>query len=696
MTNAVEQAANLSPIPVKPIATALAPAPDPQPQSLPSTTAARTSSDNDPHPKPTQTRLSKSYNTQGNLDAPLISIPQTQQPPQPPCQTRSPTLRSQTQQDLESPQVPRQPTVSPPPIHHAAQKGAQDENVQAAEPAAKRRKPNYSHQLDTELGKATDRMTERSAQGVIAEAAELDTIYRRLDNSQAHETNSEASTSTTRESVQHAIPQVLLPTARKRTEKSTHHSATSHDYSASTNIQEILEGEADPAVQLAAKQKPNISQRLRTKRGRISDTTPRNVEQTIEDEQTVENEQIIEDGHRSPSVDAAAQADSSYQRPTPKPKQRATVKKATVKNHIEQAAEAVVAAAISSGRKRKATTRSPKTDGQSQRRRGRKRVSTPEDAETVEIDPTSLKMSDLCRDLHYGKKSIRSEEIRVFEIEEAAKKQAQKEREERGEGSEEDENIEGPKRAARMQVQSNTQQTVPQMEIVNGMLVLVEGSNRVDRHAGARANQAIDEQAITHESSLSRRTNQRTNMKTSKRENWDEEMTELFYDGLRMFGTDFGMIAIMFPGRSRRTIKLKFTKEEKVNEAKINQTLIHERKPVDMEEFSNLSKTTYDDPSELERDMEEDRRRLEEEQANQKEALDEIVRQRENEVAAESAAIGGDFAKENEAVAGEGHNIGKKAGKVKDPNNKAKSRAKSRPGQPPNSEGTVEVLSTIA
>ena len=693
LTNAVEQVANLSSVAAKPIATALAIAPDPQPQGLPSTTTARISSDSDPYPKPTQTRLSRSYNTNGNLDVYPTSIPQIQQPPQSARETRSPTLRSQSQQDLESPQVSQQPTASPPPIHHAAQ----DETVQAAEPAAKRRKPNYSHQLETELGKATDHITESSAQDVIVEAGEPDTIYRRLDNSQAHETNSEEFTSMITESVQHEIPQVLLSATRKRTEKSTQHSAISHDHSASTKVQETLERGAIPAVQLPAKQrKSNISQRLQTKRGGISDTTPSNVEQTFEDEGTVENERIIEDGHRDPSLDAAAQADSSSQRPKPKPKQRITVEKAKAKNHIKQAAEAVVAAAINSGRKRTATTRTPKTDGQAQRRRRRKRISTPEDAETVEIDPTSLKMSDLCRDLHYGKKSVRSKEIRIFEIEEAAKKQAQKEREERGEGSEEDENNEGPRRAARMQVQSNIQQTVPQMEIVNGMLVLVEGSNRVDRHAGARANQAFDEQAITHESSLSRRTNQRTNMKISKRENWDEEMTELFYDGLRMFGTDFGMIARMFPGRSRRTIKLKFTKEEKVNEARINQTLIHERKLVDMEEFSKLSKTTYDDPSELERDMEEDRRRLEEEQANQKDALDEIVRQRENEVAAESAAFGGDFAKENEAVAGEGHNTGKKAGKVKDPKNKAKSRAKSRPGQPPNSEGTVEVLGAIA
>ena len=680
-TTSVKQALNFIHIPAESTTTTVTPAPDLEPQPSTSAITVRKPLNNDPHPNLVQTRSTESAPAQCDSDVFLVPTPQNQGTPQALSQNQAIGSRSQTLQCLEPPQVARHSTISPPPTHPTIQHETPGESVQITEPNAKRRKLNISQQHEKLAEQATNEITLRSAQERNAEDVELATIPERLDNLQESRAVSNKPTAfNTRESSQRKTTETLELAPKRRKVKNTQQSIAGPEQSASGIAQEIIEDETTSAVKPAAKRrKLNNSQRPKTRRGQTSASARVGAEHTTEGD------------CESAAPNEVTHTDSSSR--ATKPKQKATTSKVKRKKRMEQAAEAVVATAVRSGRKKKTSTRTPRTDGEPQSRRGRKRAVTPEDAETVEIIPATLKMSDLCRDLHYGKKSIRSEEIRVFEIEEAAKK---KEREERGEGSEVDENDEEPQRATRLQAQPSVQQTAPQMQIVNGMLVLVEGSNRVDRHAEARVNQIIDEQAITHESSLSHRTNQRTNMKVSKRETWDEELTDLFYDGLRMFGTDFGMIARMFPGRSRRTIKLKFTKEEKVNEAKIDQILRHERKPVDLEEFSRLSKTTYDDVNEHKRDLEEDRRHLEEEQAKQKEAIDEIVRRREDDVAAESGAIGGDSAKENEVVASEG-NTGKKGGRAKEPKNKGKSQKskKNRQGQPPNSEGTVEVLGPI-
>lgn len=53
---------------------------------------------------------------------------------------------------------------------------------------------------------------------------------------------------------------------------------------------------------------------------------------------------------------------------------------------------------------------------------------------------------------------------------------------------------------------------------------------------------------------------------------WGLEETELFYRGLEMCGTDFGMVAHVC-GRTRKEVKLKFNKEEKVNPMRVDKSL---------------------------------------------------------------------------------------------------------------------------
>lgn len=50
---------------------------------------------------------------------------------------------------------------------------------------------------------------------------------------------------------------------------------------------------------------------------------------------------------------------------------------------------------------------------------------------------------------------------------------------------------------------------------------------------------------------------------TSRSERWSPEETALFYRALRAFGTDFTLIAQLFPARDRKNIKNKFCREER-------------------------------------------------------------------------------------------------------------------------------------
>ncbi|XP_024164053.1 transcription factor TFIIIB component B''-like [Rosa chinensis] len=60
-------------------------------------------------------------------------------------------------------------------------------------------------------------------------------------------------------------------------------------------------------------------------------------------------------------------------------------------------------------------------------------------------------------------------------------------------------------------------------------------------------------------------------MKKERRVKWNEQDTKLLYEGIEQFGSDFRMIALLFPGRTRDQIKLKFKKEDRHNRLRINE-----------------------------------------------------------------------------------------------------------------------------
>ncbi|XP_042984654.1 transcription factor TFIIIB component B''-like isoform X8 [Carya illinoinensis] len=54
---------------------------------------------------------------------------------------------------------------------------------------------------------------------------------------------------------------------------------------------------------------------------------------------------------------------------------------------------------------------------------------------------------------------------------------------------------------------------------------------------------------------------------------WSKQDTELFYEAVRQFGTDFSMIQQLFPGRTRHQVKLKFKKEERQYPLRLSEAL---------------------------------------------------------------------------------------------------------------------------
>ncbi|KAJ5521288.1 hypothetical protein N7527_005403 [Penicillium freii] len=268
----------------------------------------------------------------------------------------------------------------------------------------------------------------------------------------------------------------------------------------------------------------------------------------------------------------------------------------------------------------KAGTSDPEGSEKPKRTR-KKREPTPEGAETVEILPNVVKMSELCKDLRTGKKSKRETELRKIDQEEEERKK---------QGGTPGSETATPVKQTEPELEKSEKpvdwkpQSGPIMRIVNGEIVLDNTSLQVDRHADA-ARAAGDLEDVV-ESSFTRKINQASYGKRTKTETWDEEMTDLFYRGLRIFGTDFMVISKMFPGRSRRQIKLKFNNEERRDPQRIKETLMGPTEAMDIATYSEMTNTVYDDPKIVQQELDDEKKRIEDQHAKEKEMQEDMLR----------------------------------------------------------------------
>jgi transcription factor TFIIIB component B'' len=248
--------------------------------------------------------------------------------------------------------------------------------------------------------------------------------------------------------------------------------------------------------------------------------------------------------------------------------------------------------------RRGATGKRPRKKKEGEKRR-KQRASTPEGAEDEQVDHSVLTMSDLCKDLRIGKKFSKHEEIKKRNDEKKKVSIRAKLAEQMPGLNPEAEGAAGDSAAAQAGGEAVSEPPVmigqaAQMRLVDGQLVLDETSLQIDRHK--RAQLEVAEYEEVEENDFTRITTSGTYMKRERAQIWDAAANELFYQGLRQFGTDFEMIAKMFPHRNRRQIKLKYNKEERTNAAKLNRALLGEKtEGIDLEEYKNLTGLEFED-----------------------------------------------------------------------------------------------------
>ncbi|EMR11115.1 hypothetical protein PNEG_00712 [Pneumocystis murina B123] len=261
----------------------------------------------------------------------------------------------------------------------------------------------------------------------------------------------------------------------------------------------------------------------------------------------------------------------------------------------------------------------------------KKRPASPINSEEITIEPSQIKISDLCKDIRIGRKSVKFNEIRKME---AVKKKMKLNNSElfskkilvNGEVIPETKNVSADKnlqktyldthnlglpivRNGNMNVTKNHLKGAPQVRVVNGKIVIDETSLQVDRRE-RDVNPDI-EMELVEENDLSRKVNSASWGKREKSDRWSLEETQRFYNALSQWGTDFGVICKMFPNRSQRQIKNKFNSEEKKYPERIN-TALKSRKPIDILAYSKAVGSTFRSIDEIENELKKAKKDFEE------------------------------------------------------------------------------------
>ncbi|KZM21865.1 uncharacterized protein EKO05_0003184 [Ascochyta rabiei] len=283
-------------------------------------------------------------------------------------------------------------------------------------------------------------------------------------------------------------------------------------------------------------------------------------------------------------------------------------------------------------KKRKTALAAAKHGSEEPKRRGRPpREDTPSDAEEQIIDPDMMCMDDLAsRNIRVGKLSRREKEMRKIDWE--AVKERRREEDARHISTKETQAA-VDKLLESGQVEPTP--TGPRYHVVDGRIELIQDSGTIDRERDA--DREIDAMLITEEDDLTTRITNRSFMKNNKRfpnefvlpgqgKRWNHQSTDIFYQGLRSFGTDFQMIAHMFPGMTRRSIKTKFTREERENPEIVRDCLRGKSELAShWDHFlaaSQMEEESFADADAIKRD-------LEEEEARMREQINEALKEKE-------------------------------------------------------------------
>lgn len=244
----------------------------------------------------------------------------------------------------------------------------------------------------------------------------------------------------------------------------------------------------------------------------------------------------------------------------------------------------------------------------SEKPKRKRRKRTPDDAEEHTIDPAETKMRDLTRDSGLGKKS--GIEIALENVDWKAVKQQQKEMAaettKQKEAERQEKRSGKPKKRKKAQDEKREEALVPQMAVVNGVIVSVVESREVDIRREAEAEAAREDANVITIDKLTSRKNQNTIGRPKglqgKQLQWSEEMDERFYKGIRMFGADMLMVSSLFPKLERRHVKHKFVREERANPEKLREALFNPI-PLDAETYQHETGMELGDPRKLDEEL---------------------------------------------------------------------------------------------
>jgi len=114
---------------------------------------------------------------------------------------------------------------------------------------------------------------------------------------------------------------------------------------------------------------------------------------------------------------------------------------------------------------------------------------------------------------------------------------------------------------------------VPQVKVgVNGEIILDESSLQLETTEQKKAKDLLQKSAVVWENNKTS-TNYGTWSKKRRHSDWSEKETLRFYRALSVVGSDFSMMESIFKNRTRQELKLKFKKEEKLNNKMIDKCL---------------------------------------------------------------------------------------------------------------------------
>jgi transcription factor TFIIIB component B'' len=303
-------------------------------------------------------------------------------------------------------------------------------------------------------------------------------------------------------------------------------------------------------------------------------------------------------------------------------------------------------------------------------------------------------MADLAKDMHIGKKFSLHDELMERERAKRLRYNERRKRQNSGEDAD-DTAADGETPAAASStnpVNTSTQATPAAAEsaaaetpeedsnanapigemyqIINGQIVLDHRSLQVDRHA--RAREEAGELVEVEENDFTNHTTSATYLRRNlKPQQWTDDETDLFYQALQAFGTDFDTICRMFKGKTRKHIKLKFNREERVNPQRITDALVGQNTvSIDMVQYQRATGQEYETAESI---YAEQKRAEDEFEAKQKAIEDEMaeeVRRKKEEVLAQlNSAVDGQNGGGGGGGGGDGGGLkgGKKGRKKKGP-----------------------------